>query len=99
MLIIEPLVPRHSDGLSSPYDVPYLSPVLLRRSQQGQFLEREAIIVQPHFAQDRAPDVTSRCVVQLGVSQRNMDTRLEGRVECLDPVGGEEEDAFEISVS
>ncbi len=48
------------------------------------------------FVEEHLPDGSLGLGREFAVAQRDVDARLEGVVEGLDAVGGEEEDALEV---
>ena len=74
-----------------------LASIHLIRRQSIQILPAEVVLFRPAGSgQEIAPDVSARGDAEFFVLHAYVDARLEGGVDVVHAVGGEEEDAFVI---
>ena len=96
MRVVQRLPSARCNCLSCAYDVPDLPPVLRRRSELHELPLAEAIVMQSCSTEDGHPDFTASGVSQWVVAEGDVDARLECRVEGLDAICSQKQDAFEV---
>ena len=68
-------------------------PIILFRSK---FINLNAATNSLDLAEEGLPDAVLGLCSKLTIAESNVDTGLEGRIECFDTVGCQEEDTLEI---
>ena len=90
----------HGQRLSRAHAVLDLAPVQAMLAQAIEVVLPEHGRLDPvqllDLLEEHLPDGAARFEGEFGVAQGDVDAGLEGVVEGLDPVGGEEEDALEV---
>ena len=95
MLVVQHLTLPTSQQLRRLEHILNLPPIHLMTRQHIEFFVTEAMVLPlGRSVEEIDPDVAARGFAELAVPHADVYAGLEGGVDVVDPVGGEEEDAF-----
>ena len=96
VLVAQPLALPTGQQLRRLEHVLNLPPIHLMPRQPIEVFVTEAVLPLCRSVEEIDPDEAARGFTELAVPHADVDTGLEGGVDVVDAVGGEEEDAFVV---